>query len=491
MTRQASSPPAAGMGQRTGDRPRVQPYSEEAERGLLGAALIDSSRVLDLCLANGVLASAFYLASHHEIFDTMVEMAQEGLTIDLLTVSQQLKDAGKLELVGGPAFLEQLMDSTPTSAHAEYYMDIVNQKFVLRCLIDRARETIEDCYSGEEDAAEILGKAESSLFEIVADNGTSVHPWGELVKTAMGEIETIFQTKRGLTGLASGFRDLDQLLMGFKRGDMVILAARPSMGKTSLAMNIVENIATGYRNCSSHPDDPTARAVGIFSLEMSAEQLVRRMICCAGRVPSDGLTSGYLSKDYHEKLMTAADSLIKAPIYLDDTPGLSVLELRSRARRMVRKYNVEFFVIDYLQLMHYPQKAENKQLETAAISGAVKAMAKELQVPVMVLSQLSRAPESRDRLAKPKLSDLRDSGSIEQDADVVMLLRRPCMYPDDPDAEDKTLSIVNVAKHRNGPTGDLYMNFHEQYTRFSDRAQERESEVVAQPAAAPGGGGFD
>ena len=490
MALQASSPSVSGTGQRRGDRPRVQPYSEEAERGLVGASLLEPSRVLDLCTASGIGPGSFYISSHSEVFDAMLEMSQRNQVIDLLTVSQHLRDIGKLDAIGGATFLEQLVESTPTAAHAQYYMDIVFQKYLLRTVIDRARETIDDCYASEEDASEILGKAESTFFEIAAETGSSVRSWSDLVKGAMSDFETIFQTGRGVTGLSTGFRDIDRLLMGFKAGDMIILAARPSMGKTSLAMNIVENITTGYKGCSVRPDDPSPKPVGIFSLEMSAEQLVRRMVCCAGKVPSDQLSSGYLSKDFHTNLMSAADTLIKAPIYLDDTPGLSVLELRSRARRMVRKYDVGFFVIDYLQLLHYPQKAENKQLETAAMSAAVKGMAKELQVPVLVLSQLSRAPESRDRLAVPKLSDLRDSGSIEQDADIVMLLRRPCKYPDDEEANDKTLSVVHVAKHRNGPTGEIRMNFHEQYTRFSDRTQ-REAEAIAEPAVAPGGGGFD
>ena len=457
----------------SGPKERVVPYSEEAEQGVLGAAVLESSRVLDLCLSRRIGTESFYIRSHQVIFETMVEMLQAARPIDILTLSERLRDRTLLDAVGGAAYLDQLVDRTPTAAHAEYYINIVHQKYLFRTMIDRAREVIDTCYDPDHDADEVLGQAEQSFFEIADLQGASEVSWSELVKTVMGEIETNSQNKTGVTGIPTGFRDFDKTLMGMQPGDMIILAARPSMGKTSLAMNIAENVATGFQGCWGGYRDQGQRSVAVFSLEMSGEQLVRRMVCSWARVSGHKLMSGYLSKEIHGNLIAAADTLSKAPIYLDDTPGLNVLELKSRARRMKRKFGIDLIVIDYLQLLSYPQfSREGRQRETAAISGALKAMAKELRVPVVVLSQLSRAPETRDRLAVPKLSDLRDSGSIEQDADVVLLLRRPCKYKDDPEYEDSRLSIVDIAKHRNGPTGEVRLNFDEEYTRFNDRARQ-------------------
>ncbi|MBN1269270.1 MAG: replicative DNA helicase [Kiritimatiellae bacterium] len=459
MTRQVtpSQPPKSD---------RIPPYSEEAERGVLGSALLDPARVVDLCLERGVKPEAFYVRSHQALFEVLLGMSQENRPIDLLTLGDRLKALGRIEEVGGAAYLERLVDSTPTSAHADYYIDLVHQKWLLRMIIDRSREAVDLCYSSEEDAQAVLGKAEQAIFEISNLQRSSMAPWSELIKGAMQEIELIYQTKKGFTGIPTGYPDLDQLLLGFKPSEMIILAARPSMGKTSLALCIAENVSTVHR------DDPVARPVAVFSLEMSADQLVRRMLCCRARVPSHKLTGGYINKVNHGELVQAADALMKAPLFLDDTAGLEVLELRSRARRLKRKYDVGLIVIDYLQMMNFPQYGkEGRQRETAAISGAIKAMAKELNVPVLVLSQLSRAPETRDKLAVPRLSDLRDSGSLEQDADVVLLLRRPCKYPDDEEKDDETLAVVEVAKHRNGPTGMVRLNFEEACTRFTSRAK--------------------
>jgi replicative DNA helicase len=255
------------------------------------------------------------------------------------------------------------------------------------------------------------------------------------------------------------------MLLGLQPSDLIVLAARPSMGKTSLALNIAENIALGARKLDPRP-------VAVFSLEMSAESLVRRMICCHARVSAQELSSGRIGAPEHSQLITAADTLRQAPIYVDDTAGLEAMDLRARARRLKRKYGIQFIVVDYLQLMNYSKfAAEGRQRETAAISQALKGMAKELKVPVLVLSQLSRAPETREKTAVPKLSDLRDSGAIEQDADVVMLLRRPCKYKDDKEAGDLRLSIVDIAKHRNGATGEVRLDFEDRYTKFSNRQE--------------------
>jgi replicative DNA helicase len=446
---------------------RIPPYSEEAERGVLGAALLDAARVVDLAVESGVSPESFYIRAHQELYELLLKMTQEGRPVDLLTVGERLRVLGRFEDLGGHAFLEGMVDSTPTAAHAEYYLNIVRQKQILRNIIARAIEAQESCFGAEEDADIILGKTEQAFFDITELQRTAIRPWPDLIKTAMEEIETIFQEKKGITGVPTGYHDLDDVLQGLQAGDMIVLAARPSMGKTSLALNIAENVALGVDQPNNEP-----KPVAVFSLEMSKEQLVRRMICCRGQVPSHKLTGGYLSKDLHGRLMQAASELRKAPIYLDDTAGLEVLELRSRARRMKRKHNISLIVVDYLQMLHYPQFGkEGRQLETAAISGALKAMAKELKVPVLVLSQLSRAPEQRSDSAKPRLSDLRDSGAIEQDADVVLLLRRPARYEEDPQHEDRRLAYLEVAKHRNGRTGMVELNFEEELTRFENRAR--------------------
>ncbi len=445
---------------------RIPPYSEEAERGVLGSALLDATRVIDLCVEKRVVPDSFHTPAHQTIYEILVDMNNAGRVIDLLTVGERLESAGLLSRIGGREYLLQLVDFTPTAAHAEHYIEIVRQKHLLRTIIDCSRTAIDKCYDSEEDADEILSESEQRIFDIGDQADRGLVPWPELVRDSMKEIEEIFLQKKGITGIPTGYLDLDHKLLGLQKSDMIIIAARPSMGKTSLAMNMAEKIALGEIS------DKKPRPVAVFSLEMSREQLVRRMICCRARVSSHNLSKGFVSQVNHGHLMQAADSLIKAPLYLDDTAGLTAVELRARARRLKKRFDIQLIVVDYLQLLHYPQYAkEGRQRETAAISGALKAMAKELRIPVIVLSQLSRAPETRDKLGKPKLSDLRDSGSIEQDADVVALLRRPCKYPEDEDYNDTSLSILDIAKHRNGPTGEVRLHFEEEFTRFEDRAQ--------------------
>jgi len=444
---------------------RLPPHNEEAERALLGSALLDAARVVDLCQESKIVPEAFYSPRHQVIFEQILEMQGETRPVDILTLADRLRTKGLVEQAGGAQYLDDLVDSTPTAAHVEYYATLVYREHLRRVMLDRARETIDACYHSDKDVELLLGEAEQAFFSISEKQRTAMKPWPDLVKEVMDEIELIYQTKQGGTGLMTGYRDLDRTLMGFKNSDMIILAARPSMGKTALALNLAERIAMPT------PEDPEERPVAVFSLEMSNDQLVRRMLCCHARVSSHKLSGGYISEVPHGNLVQAADALRHAPLHLDDTAGLSALELRARARRMQHKYGIQLIIIDYLQMMSYPQYAkEGRQREVAAISGAMKAMAKELRVPVLVLSQLSRAPETRDRRAIPRLSDLRDSGSIEQDADVVCLLRRPCKYAEDPEQEDRRLAILDVAKHRNGATGEVQLNFEEEFTRFENRA---------------------
>ena len=458
---------------------RIPPYSEEAERGVLGSVLLDSGRVMDLCLERQLMSDSFYVPGHRILFEALLEMAKAGAAVDVLTVTDWLRKSNRLDTVGGAVALERLIDATPTAAHAEYYIDIVRQKHILRTIIACARDAEYGCFSSQDPADVLLGKVEQSFFDITEHQHGHMVSWPDAIRTTMQHVEKILQSRKGLTGISTGFNNLDKVMQGMRPSEMLVLAARPAMGKTSLAMNIAENVARGMGD-----PDHTTRPVGIFSLEMSYEALALRMLCSHAGVSAYKLTSGYASMTAdHAKLMQAASVLSKAPIYLDDTGGLDILEVRARARRMKKKYGIELIVIDYLQMLHASEYAsQGKQIETAHVSGNLKAMAKELRVPVLVLSQLNRAPDQRDKSGVPKLSDLRDSGAIEQDADAVWMLRRPCKYPDDNEYNDSTLAIVDVAKNRNGPTGEVRLNFEDEYTRFRDR--EHGVDGVA-PVAAP------
>ena len=445
---------------------RVPPHSEEAERGVLGSVLLDADKVMDLCIERQLVPESFYAPAHRVIFDALLTMSRDGRPIDLLTLGERLTAAGLLERVGGALALERLVDATPTAAHAEYYIEIVRQKHLLRAIIEQAREAERACFTSDENADAVLGRVEQSFFEITERQHGLMRAWPDVVMDFMGQVEKHAADRPSVVGVPTGFRDLDETLLGLQKGNMIIIAARPSMGKTSLAMNIVENAALG------EGPDHLARAVGIFSLEMSSLDLVKRMICSRARVSSRTVMRGFASPDQHRKLVQAADALTKAAIYLDDTAGLDITELRARARRMKVKHNVDLIVIDYLQLLHANEYArQGRQVEITAVSGGLKAMAKELHLPILVISQLSRAPERREKSESPKLSDLRDSGSIEQDADVVMFLRRPAMIAGDEQHEDDTLAIVDIAKHRNGPTAeDIRMHFDAEFTCFRDAA---------------------
>ena len=468
----------AGSGARA-PRPgdRIPPHSEDAERAVLGCALQDAPRILDLCIERQISAESFYVQRHQALYETMLALHGDRKPVDFVTVADRLRETGQLESVGGEDELGRLISGTPTTAHAEYYIQLVYENHLLRRIIHSARVVTEDCYKGEVEAESLLSTAEEAFFSLSEKRVGVERTWQQLVGLEMVEVEKLIQEKKWITGISTGFVDIDRMLLGMQAGDLIVLAARPSMGKTSLALNIAENVALGKRKLDPRP-------VAVFSLEMSAESLVRRMICCHAGVSSQSLSSGNVGKQEHGLLIDAADKLRDAPIYVDDTAGLEAMDLRARARRLKRKYGVQFIVVDYLQLMNFSKFAnEGRQRETAAISQALKGMAKELKVPVLVLSQLSRAPETREKTAVPKLSDLRDSGAIEQDADVVMLLRRPCKYKDDKESEDRRLAIVDIAKHRNGPTGEVRLNFEEHFTRFENRL-----EGVDSRAAEPGEG---
>ena len=459
---------AGARAPRPGDR--VPPHSEEAERAVLGCALQDAARVLDLCIERQISPESFYVQRHQALYEAMLGLHEARKPVDFVTVAERLRETSQLEAVGGEDELARLIAGTPTTAHAEYYLQRVYENHLLRRIIAAARDVTEDCYKGETEAESLLSEAEAAFFGLSERKVGVERTWKQLIELEAIEVERLITEKKGLTGVTTGFMDIDRKLLGMQAGDLIILAARPSMGKTSLALNVAEHVALGARN---QPPKPVA----VFSLEMSAESLVRRMVCCHAGVPAQNLSTGNVGAEEHGLLVGAMDVLAKAPIYVDDTAGLEALDLRARARRLKRKYGVEFIVVDYLQLMNFSKfAAEGRQRETAAISQALKGMAKELKVPVLVLSQLSRAPETREKTAVPKLSDLRDSGAIEQDADVVMLLRRPCKYPADKDSGDERLAILDIAKHRNGPTGEVKLDFDDRFTRFSNRLHGAEGE---------------
>lgn len=449
---------------------RIPPHSEEAERGVLGSILLDPAGSIDKCLAKRLGGDAFYDRRHQALFEHMVDMSQAHGPMDAITIAEWLKSKNAIEKVGGYDYLVLLQDSTLVPAHVEFYCDIVLEKKLYRNLIDKSSDTIDAAYKGEQDAALLVSEAESSLFELSSHGAEQIPDWKDSVKDAFTELEK--DPNDVDVGVSTGYKGLNDRLRGLAKTDMIVLAARPAMGKTSLAMNIAENAALG--KLAKKPV-----AVGIFSLEMSREQLVRRMLFSNARVSSQAVQNRMTQQD-HMKLANAVDRLQKAKIYIDDTPGLEAVELRSRARRMKSRYDIELIVVDYLQLMNYSKfSKDGRQRETMAISGAIKAMAKELAVPVIVLSQLSRATEQRGGENIPKLSDLRDSGAIEQDADVVLLLYRPSYYKHGDDRNTDNLAVVDVAKYRHGSTGEVKMNFIQPYTRFEDRAERDDAYMPA------------
>jgi replicative DNA helicase len=454
---------------------RAPPSSKEAESGVLGSILLDSQRVMDICEQNALTAESFYEKRNQLIYETLRSMSHASLTIDTLTVCEKLRTMNILDDCGGVSYIQSLIDQTPTAAHSEYYVGIVRQKHLLRTIIRYAREAEADCYRESTSADLLLGEIEQKFLSIADHKDGSTINWPQAINNTVNYVDRLFALGAGgVAGLPCGLMNLDRKLKGLRNGEMIVLAARPSMGKTSLAMNIVECVSSG-KNIYGQPmkaDHNRRHPVGVFSLEMSTESLALRMLCGMAGVPAFKIDQGMLNrKKVNTALTRTAGELKDAPIFVDDTGGLDVMDMRARARRMKKRYKIELLVIDYLQLCHYREFArQGRQIETSQISGQIKAMAKELNIPVIVLSQLSRNPEQRgDKTQKPKLSDLRDSGAIEQDADVVLLLRRPCKAPKDEEHDDLRLAIVDVAKHRNGPTGEVRLDFDEELTRFGNR----------------------
>jgi len=452
---------------------RLPPHSPECEMGVLGCVLLSPNECMGECIAKlKVGAEAFYDLRHQTIFDTLAEMFDHREAIDVITLQQKLKDKQLLEQVGGIAYLASLPDAVPSAANLSYYLDFVQEKYFLRKMIHTCTEVVGRVYDYEGEVDALMDEVERDILRISESRVQSqTKSIKELVKGAITQIEDFHQRQGMLTGVATGFTDLDKMTSGLHAGEMIVIAARPSMGKTSLAMNIAEHVAIDQK-----------LPVGVFSLEMTSESLVLRMLCSRSRVNLRNVRDGFLAERDFPKLTGAAGKLASAPLFIDDSSGLSILQLRAKARRMAQQYGIKLFVIDYLQLLHSTaRRAENRQQEIADISSGVKSLAKELEVPVIVLSQLNRELE-KDKNRKPRLSDLRESGSIEQDADVVGLLYKPSSGDDDDNGgggEDQEAVAVNllIAKQRNGPTGDVNLTFLKPYTRFENAAKVSDDDV--------------
>lgn len=449
------------------DAHRQLPQNLDAEKGLLGSILLQPREVLNDC-ADQLTEEAFYSPAHATIFGVLRDMWSANTQIDIITVTNRLRDLNLLDSVGGPGPLTELFSFVPTAANAPHYLEIVLEKSLLRRMITACTTSAARCYEEQADVPQLLDDVERDIFTIGETRFRKSAPdMRDEVFAALENIEKMYQQRGRISGLATGFTMFDQMTDGMHPGEMIIIAARPSMGKTALAMNIVEHVALDL-------DEP--KPVGVFSLEMSTQQLVQRMLCSRARVNMKKIRSGMLARAEHGKLNDAAATLSQSLIYIDDTPSLTILELRAKARRMRDRHRVELIAIDYLQLCRSTSRRgqENRQIEIAEISSGIKALAKELEIPVIVLAQLNRQPEQRGG-GKPRMSDLRESGSLEQDADVVTLLVRPEVYEEDEDAKAELAgkAELHIAKQRNGPIGEIPLTFIREYTRFENAAFTR------------------
>ena len=442
----------------------LQPQSIEAELAVLGA-MLSSKDAISKAL-QWLRSHHFYKESHSKIFLVMSDLFDKGEPIDTISVINKLKKNKQIDNVGGAYFITGLVESVPTAANVESYAKIVLEKFMLRELIRASHELSKDAYNDRQDVGEILDAAEQTIFSITQDRlRGGFMPIEGILHDTFKNLDRIASNPGSVTGVASGLIDLDEITSGFQKGDLVIIAGRPSMGKTALALSVMRNAAIDFKV-----------PVGMFSLEMANHQLAQRLLCAEGRVDSHLVRTGKLPKNQWKNLSLAVGSLAEAEIYLDDTPAITVLELRAKARRLKAEKNLGLIIIDYLQLMQGPRNIESRQQEISNISRSLKALAKELDIPVIALSQLSRAVEQRSD-HRPQLSDLRESGAIEQDADVVIFLYRSWVYSRE--EEDKGKAQAIVAKQRNGPIGTVNLSFIDRFARFESISafEELESEV--------------
>jgi replicative DNA helicase len=433
---------------------RALPHNIDAEKSLLGAILVNNEyyyRVIEF-----LRPEDFYLDAHRIVFRHMIGLIEKSRAIDLVTIQEDLLRASQLESTGGIAYLSTLTEGMPHLVNVDHYVEIIREKALLRQLINSTNKIMAECFDQADPAEEILDRAEQALFNLSEKRiKTGFVSIKDLELKATQFLEKLYNERDMITGVATGFVDLDRMTSGLQPSDLVILAARPSMGKTALSLNIAQHVALKKKSC-----------VGIFSLEMSKEQLLMRLLCSEAMVDAHRVRTGYISKEDFRKLIEALGSVTRAPIFVDDSSSLSVMEMRAKCRRLKAEHGLDLVIVDYLQLMSAYGRVENRVQEISGISRGLKALAKELHIPVIALSQLSRAPEQRQGDHRPQLSDLRESGSIEQDADVVIFIFREEVYK--PDEENAGKADFIIAKQRNGPTGIVKAAFLKQYTRFEN-----------------------
>jgi replicative DNA helicase len=431
---------------------RIPPQNVEAEQAVIGAIFLEPT---SLILTSEILIPEdFYRQAHQKIFQVMIKLNDKGKAVDLITVMEDLSAANELEEVGGVSYLSEIAASVPTAANVEFYARIVEEKSLLRRLIRTATNIAQDGYAREDEVEELLSEAEKSIMEVASRKNTGAFQniKDVLVRT-YDNIESLHNRKGDVTGIPTGFAELDRMTAGFQRNDLIIVGARPSVGKTAFALNIAQNVAT-----------KTEENVAIFSLEMGSEQLVMRMLCAEGNINAQNLRTGALTDEDWRKLTMAMGSLSNSGIYIDDTPGIRIAEIRSKCRRLKQENGLGMIMIDYLQLIQgNGSSRDNRQQEVSEISRSLKQLARELQVPVIALSQLSRGVEQRQD-KRPMMSDIRESGSIEQDADIVAFLYRDDYY--DKESEDKNIIEIIIAKQRNGPVGTVQLAFVKEYNKF-------------------------
>ena len=444
----------------------VPPQNLEAEQAVLGTVLLQEkslAKVIEL-----LEPEDFYRDAHKAIYRAMLQLFDKREPHDLITLTNLLRDQNKLDLVGGPAYLASLTDVIPFSGTLVHHATIIRQKSILRRLIQTSNEVASRCYQEQDDIDRLVDEAEQTIFEIASSKKTQgFQPMSKIVPRSFERVQLLAERKEHITGLATGFTELDHMTAGFQPSDLIIVAARPSMGKTALAMNFVQHAAVMDK-----------KPVAVFSLEMSMDQLALRMLCSIGRIDSQRIRTGHLKPRDWDNLVRATGYLSDAPIYIDDSAGLSVLEMRAKARRLKSEQNLGMVVIDYLQLMRGRGNTENRAQEISEISRSLKAMAKELEVPVIALSQLNRSLESRPD-KRPKLSDLRESGAIEQDADVIIFIYRDEVYRPAEDNPNRNMAEIIIGKQRNGPIGTVKLTFLAQYTSFESYS------TLQQPRLAP------
>lgn len=448
---------------------RVPPQALEAEESVLGGVLLDNDSIN--AALERIRPEDFYRAAHKVIFEAMVALTDKREPIDIVTLSTQLRSMGLLEQSGGIEYLSRLAGAVPSAANVGYYAKVVKEMALRRRIIHAATEITQDAFKIEGEVEEFLDSTEQRILGVSEYRiRPAFHRVGEVVQESIKLVEKLYDQKEPVTGVPTGFRDLDRMTAGFQPSDLIIIAARPSMGKTALALNMAQSVGI-----EKH------KAVAVFSLEMSKEQLVLRMLCCEARVENSKVRTGHLGERDFPRLVDAASKIAEAPIFIDDTPALAITEMRAKARRLHRENPLALVVVDYLQLMRSPTYSHSREQEISDISRSLKALAKELNIPVIALSQLNRSVESRDN-KRPQMSDLRESGAIEQDADIIMFIYRDEVY--NKETQDKGIAEVIIAKQRSGPIGTVRLAFAGDYTRFDSLEERDEFEEFAE-----GGGG--